>query len=163
MWFILYGKITLHNAKIRGTESEFRAWLDDGWILAPGTEVTFDERGRLTIAWTISDEAGSGELGYFTFTDDDYMDPIPEIPATPKSVDYDADEWGFLSVGFPKAHMENLLSEIGREWLETPAYVTWNGFDQDEDGDEFPVTGFSILNLGGHLIYGSDQLPDLTD
>ena len=162
MWFILYGKITLHDAEIRGTESEFRAWLDENWILAPGTEVSFSPDGKLTIVWAISDDTDE-DLGYFTFTDDDYMDPIPEIPATPKNVDYDTDEWGFLSVGFSKANMENLLSPIGQEWLTGAAYITWDGFDRDEYGDEFPVTGFSLLTTNGNLIYGSDELPDLTD
>jgi len=166
MWFIQEGKVTLHNARIRGTESEFRAWLDENWILAPGTEVTFNEKGRLVIVWTISEEAGSDELGYFNYTDDEYMSPIIEIPATRRDADFENDQWNFLAVGWPKAHMENLLSAIGKEWLTAGADITWEGIDYNEDAEtdeeyEFAVTGWGTVYPNGDIAFTDEEIPDI--
>lgn len=162
MWFMYPGTVSLLPCSIKGNEGDFRLWLDENWVLAPGTQVSFTPEGYLTITWDIPGR----EWGEFQYEDDDpFSDydpyPIPEIPALPKTVDRDSNEWGFLAAGNPKSEMENLLPAIGATWLTESARVTWEGEDEDDLGLPMGVVGIAYLHSSGNIGYvDPDISPD---
>lgn len=134
-WTLADGTIETEPFKINGTEDEFRAWLDENWILAPGTEVSFDAQGRVIITYRTFPLTDGGEDFFFNTSGQG----IVEISATRADRDTN-DEWAFLAKDEPKAYMEDILPSIIETWNTGGIFVSWSGVD--EEGE--PVEGVGV-------------------